>query len=151
LSRRLFASAFLVPFTDGPEEASSSYDEARSLNLGPDGRPFVEFVATGATGTITEVRSEASDRDEMEGNSAATVGTVTKVRRESPDRLPALATQTRVRRERADQLDSSNGAITGRRQSSGALLGTKTGVRGESADLVCDYELRNEAPDRPSP
>lgn len=146
MSRHLFVDAFLVPFSDGGSEPDASYDEARSLNLTADGRPVVELGADGATGTITEVRTEAADRDDPEDAAPHAMGTITKVRRESPDRIPELATQTRVRHERGDQLEAGGGTGEGRASVVGARLGTKTGVRGEAADFSCEHDLREEAP-----
>jgi hypothetical protein len=148
LSRRLFIDSFLVPFGDGPAERAASYDEERSLNLTADGRPLVELTAGGATGTITEVRTEAADRDDPEDAAPAAMGTITKVRRESPDRVPELVTQTRVRREHGDSLEAGPQSSVGRPMVSVSLLGTKTGVRGEAADFSPGLDLGGEVPDR---
>jgi hypothetical protein len=146
LIRHLFVERFLTPFSDGGPEPAASYDESRSLNVTSGGRPVVELLADGATGTITEVRTEAADRDEPEDAAVPTMGTVTKVRRESSDRLPEVATQTRVRREHGDQLEAGPGMSKGRPSIPVSRLGTKTGVRGEAADFSCELDLREEAP-----
>jgi hypothetical protein len=146
LSPRLFVERFLTPLADGDPEPVATYDEERSLNLTADGRPLVEIAGGGTTGTITEVRAEASDRDDLEDARSAALGTFTKVRAEAPDRIPELATQTRVRREHGDRLEAEAVEAAGRGSRAVSRLGTRTGVRGEAADFTFELEPGEEAP-----
>src|SRR4051812_30278752 len=100
MSRRIFASAFTVAPLPAGEEFSFRYDDERSLSLDERGVPLVEHTSISRTGTITEVRGEASDKDRGD-RAGGSLGTITKVRGEASDRAPMLATQTRVQRERS--------------------------------------------------
>jgi len=155
LSHRLFASTFLSPVIDGPEQPQSVYDEERSLNVGADGRPQVESVPTAQTRTVTEARVESDDRHREDGALAATLGTVTKVSGEPPDSFGMLGTDTRVRGERADY---SHSGEDGRRPAGcrgghgvAGLLGTNTAVVSEGSDPGEERETRfAERPSRES-
>lgn len=125
--RRLFASAFTTPFNEVDADIEHRYDECRSLNLDPDGRPVVAIEAAMRTGTVTEVRAETADRDREEGRVvAAVLGTVTKGRGEPPDRRAGMGTQTRVAAEPPDRGEAAGLAR--------ALLVTKSAAPGEPAD-----------------
>ena len=128
MSRRLFASAFTVPLLPAEETASFGYNNGRSLNLDSDGVPAVQQGEISMTGTITEVRGEASDPDNV-----AALGTLTKARGEAADRMPMLTTQTRIRKERSDR-ESAYGHRTSARNHSVVLLGTQTAGSGEPSD-----------------
>ena len=139
MSRRLFASAFLTPVIDGPEQPKSVYDEERSLNVGADGRPQVESVPAAQTRTVTEARVESDDRHREDGALAATLGTVTKVSGEPPDSFGMLGTETRVRPgEFPDFLHSGEDGQRSARCCGGhgvvSLLGTNTAVVSEGSD-----------------
>jgi hypothetical protein len=125
--RRLFASALTVPFDEGGAETDHRYDEARSLNLDPDGRPIVIGRGSMRTGTVTEVRAETGDRDrEQDIPAAAIVGTITKGSGEPPDRHSEMGTQTRVASEPPDH--------TYREERAPPLLITKSAAPGEPTD-----------------
>lgn len=126
MSRSLFASAFTVPLLPAEEQEPFGYNDSRSLNLDLNGVPVVERGEISKTGTITEVRGEANDPDNV-----AVLGTVTKVRGEAADRMPPVATQTRIRGERSDREITRGAPIRNR---SVVLLGTHTAGPGEPPD-----------------
>lgn len=128
MSRRLFASNFTVPLLPPGKETPFSYDEDRALNVKPDGKPVVESSGATATGTITEVRAEASDRDDVEA-----LGTITKAAGEASDRTAIIATQTRIRGERSDHVEDQP-SNRGQRGVPAILLGTHTAGPGEPTD-----------------
>ena len=128
VSRRIFASAFTVAPLPANEEVSFRYDSKRSLNLDDSGEPWVNRAKSSRTGTVTEVRGEASDRDRAD-EARASLDTITKVRGEASDRAPMLATDTRIRRE-----CSSDQNADGTQASAGSLLGTQTAGPGEPSD-----------------
>lgn len=125
--RRLFASALTVPRDGEGAEIHHHYDESRSLNLDPDGRPVVANRGSMRTGTVTEVRAETGDRDrEKVASAAAIVGTVTKGSGEPPDRHSSMGTQTRVAAEPPDRGECE--------ERPPALLITKSAAPGEPTD-----------------
>lgn len=125
--RGLFASELTVPFDEGDTGADHYYDETRSLNLDPDGRPVVTGRGSMRTGTVTEVRAETGDRDREEGVPAAAIaGTITKGSGEPPDRHSGMGTQPRVAAEPPDRGHTEERAP--------ALLITKSAAPGEPTD-----------------
>jgi hypothetical protein len=93
---RLFAEHFLLPVHDPDNDLPAvTYDEARALNLAPDGRVFVELVGGGDTntvGTTTKVAHEAEDVFAAE----TVLGTDTRRAAEQEDPTPEslLGTKT---------------------------------------------------------
>lgn len=135
----MFASHFLAPVVDGPDQPQPVYDEERSLNLDSDGRPLVESVPTAQTRTVTEVRAESDDLHREDGAMAGALGTVTKVASEPPDSFAAFGTNTRVRGERTDYADPDEGGS--RFGGAASLLGTQTNnIKSENGNLEESFD-----------
>lgn len=143
----LFVEQFLIsvaePDGQGPQP-QPLYDEARSLNLDPEGRVFVEQTHVGGTETLTEVRGEHGDDKDFEDDRVALTGTTTKVRQERPDfeldglhsdQNPVLlGTETAIGGEPSDYLRGDS------------ALGTRTSIAGEKEDFAPDLTATERSP-----
>ena len=140
---RLMVEHFLKPLREGVEPPETRFDEARSLNVLPDGRALVDIGLDGGTVTSTKAVAERDDADRDPGPT-----TVTMVQAEGFDHcagaeLPSIGTITFTEAntessdiDEGDEIVAigwpGNGTGTGSK-----LLGTitNTAIDAESSDV----------------
>lgn len=131
MSRALFVERFLVAPVGAEPPEPAGYDEARSISLAADGRPFIEAGAAVATRTLTEAEGEGGDDDEDRDPGSAGA---------ADSQLLATRTATFVDSEGMDTDEDRLAALP---------LHTDTRAAGEKPDAAPWAHTRTAAPGEP--